>query len=259
MDGEIIVLIVVAFGASILTFFSGFGLGTMLTPVFMLFFPLPVAIALTAVVHFLNNVFKFGLIGRSTNLPTLLKFGIPSVIGVLPGVWLLNRLAQLEAFAHFSIFGINVHLQWINVCIGTLMILFSIAEFKKPRSSQPGSLAFATGGFVSGFFGGLSGHQGALRSAFLIRMGLSKEAFIATGISIALFVDITRIPLYYSSWLKNMESGHLLPLIIAVFSAFAGAYAGRRWLKKTSLFAVRKIVGFALIIFGVLLILGIIN
>lgn len=37
------------------------------------------------------------------------------------------------------------------------------------------------GGLLSGFFGGLSGNQGALRSAFLLKAGLSKEAFIATG------------------------------------------------------------------------------
>ena len=35
--------------------------------------------------------------------------------------------------------------------------------------------------FGSGFFGGLSGMQGALRSAFLARAGLSKEAFVASG------------------------------------------------------------------------------
>jgi len=37
---------------------SGFGLGTLLLPVFALFFPLPVAIAATALVHLANNFFK---------------------------------------------------------------------------------------------------------------------------------------------------------------------------------------------------------
>jgi acyl-CoA reductase-like NAD-dependent aldehyde dehydrogenase len=39
------------------------------------------------------------------------------------------------------------------------------------------------GGLLSGFFGGLSGHQGALRSVFLLRAGLTKESFIATGVT----------------------------------------------------------------------------
>ena len=52
------------------------------------------------------------------------------------------------------------------------------------------------GGFTMGFFGGLSGHQGALRSAFLMRCGLSKEAFIGSGVVCAVMVDVTRVSLY---------------------------------------------------------------
>src|ERR1043165_6089707 len=47
---EIIFISIAAFLISILTFFSGFGLGTILTPVFMIFFPVEIAIALTGVV-----------------------------------------------------------------------------------------------------------------------------------------------------------------------------------------------------------------
>ncbi len=46
-------------------FFSGFGVGTILTPVFIIFFPIDIAIAMTAIVHFLNNVFKFGMTYKS--------------------------------------------------------------------------------------------------------------------------------------------------------------------------------------------------
>ena len=57
-------LALIAFAAlvgSTLTLFSGFGLGTMMTPVFALFFPVPLAIAATAVVHLASNLFKLGL------------------------------------------------------------------------------------------------------------------------------------------------------------------------------------------------------
>ena len=59
---EIILISIVAFLVAILTFFSGFGLGTILTPVMMIFFPVDVAIALTGVVHFSNNIFKWSLL-----------------------------------------------------------------------------------------------------------------------------------------------------------------------------------------------------
>ena len=55
---SVILICAVALAASCLTFFSGFGLGTILMPVFAIFFPLEIAIALTAVVHFLNNIFR---------------------------------------------------------------------------------------------------------------------------------------------------------------------------------------------------------
>lgn len=58
------IICLVAFLTSGLTLFSGFGLGTLLLPVMALFFPIDAAIALTAVVHCLNNLFKFALLGR---------------------------------------------------------------------------------------------------------------------------------------------------------------------------------------------------
>ena len=48
--------------ASGLTFFSGFGLGTLLLPAFAPFFPVDRAIALTAAVHFLNGLRPCGQI-----------------------------------------------------------------------------------------------------------------------------------------------------------------------------------------------------
>ena len=61
------------------------------------------------------------------------------------------------------------------------------------------------GGILSGFFGGLSGHQGALRSAFLIKAGLSKESFIVTGIVVSMFIDFTRLSVYASKITKNFR------------------------------------------------------
>ena len=61
---ELVLIGIAALLVSGLTLFSGFGLGTVLMPVFALFFPLPLAIAATAVVHFANNIFKFGLMAK---------------------------------------------------------------------------------------------------------------------------------------------------------------------------------------------------
>ena len=82
---EIITICLAAFFIAILTFFSGFGLGTILMPVFVIFFPVDIAIALTGIVHFSNNLFKISLVGKKADKVVLLRFGIPVVYHLLPG------------------------------------------------------------------------------------------------------------------------------------------------------------------------------
>ena len=55
---DVLFVSAVALAAAGLTLFSGFGLGTLLLPALLLFFPPEMAVALTAIVHFLNNIFK---------------------------------------------------------------------------------------------------------------------------------------------------------------------------------------------------------
>jgi hypothetical protein len=82
---EIIIISLVAFLTAILTFFSGFGLGTILTPVFAIFFPIEIAIALTGVVHFSNNLFKITLVGKNADKVVLLRFGVPAILASFAG------------------------------------------------------------------------------------------------------------------------------------------------------------------------------
>src|SRR4030042_5961483 len=90
-----LVICLAAFLASGLTLFSGFGLGTLLLPVMALFFPIDLAIALTAVVHALNNFFKCWLLGRHADRGIVLKFGLPAVVSALVGARVLLYLSDL--------------------------------------------------------------------------------------------------------------------------------------------------------------------
>src|SRR3989338_5161669 len=64
---NIIIPAVTAFLAAALTLMTGFGLGTILTPVFLLFYDVKIAILIVAVVHLLNNLLKFSLFSRHIN------------------------------------------------------------------------------------------------------------------------------------------------------------------------------------------------
>ena len=77
---EYLIVCLAALFASGLTLFSGFGLGTILTPVFALFFPVTTAVAMTAIVHLANNLFKIGLVGRDADWPVVLRFGLPAAL-----------------------------------------------------------------------------------------------------------------------------------------------------------------------------------
>jgi uncharacterized membrane protein YfcA len=145
-------------------------------------------------------------------------------------------------------FGREFTITPVKLVIAILMILFGLAEIAPGiKGIQFKKNHLIPGGIISGFFGGLSGHQGALRTAFLIRLGLSKEAFIATGISISLLIDLTRIPLYYNHLAKDFVSIDLKVMLIATGAAFAGALIGRQLLKKITIEFVHLIVGIAII------------
>lgn len=249
------IVILVAFGASMLTFFSGFGLGTMLTPVFLFFFPPEIAVATTAVVHFLNNLFKLVLVGKHAVKNVIIKFGLPAIIGAFAGAALLGWLSDFDQTISLLSFETSA----LNLILGLLIFIFAIIELAPTleKAQLPESWMFG-GGVLSGFFGGLSGHQGALRSAFLVRFGLKKEQFIASGIVIACLVDTIRIGTYAFTFEVSHFSNNIPYIISATLAAFVGATIGKRLLQKVTITILQKFVGILMFIIAVLLILGII-
>lgn len=253
-----IVICLVAFAASALTFFSGFGLGTLLLPAFALFYPIEVAVASTAVVHFLNSLFKLALVGRHADRPTVLRFGIPAIVAALLGAWLLATLVTAGPVASWSAFGATFDITPAKLAVGVLLVVVTVLELS-PRYAQ---VALPThlvplGGMLSGFFGGVSGMQGALRTAFLIRLGLSREAFIGTGVVVAALVDLSRLAVYARSVIAERAGIDAGLLAAAVAAAFLGALLGNRLLRRVTLPALQRFVGIMLLLVAVALIGGI--
>jgi len=259
---EYAVVCLTAFFASGLTLFSGFGLGTILTPVLSIFFPVPVAVGAAAVVHLANNLFKSALIGRHANKKVLVRFALPAVIAALFGASLLTSFSSLPVLASYSLGGPVHEITPVKLTIGLLIVFFSFLELA-PRFEKiaidPKYLPL--GGVLSGFFGGLSGHQGALRSMFLIRAGLAKEEFIGTSVVSAVIVDIGRLTVY---GLGFYTASFTVPpplkglVLAAALSAFAGAFWGKKLMKKVTLRAVQIVVGITLILLGAGLSIGLI-
>jgi uncharacterized protein len=243
-----------AFLASMLTFFSGFGLGTILTPVFVFFFPVDIAIALTGVVHFFNNIFKITLVGRNINKTVLLRFGIPAIVASFLGAWLLLRITAMPELFQYELGAKIFSVTPVKLIIAILLLLFAILEIlPAAQRIQFGKDKLVLGGVLSGFFGGLTGIQGAIRSAFLIKSGLSKEAYIATGVAIACLIDFSRLSVYATRVASSSLTDNLTLLIAATLSAMAGALIGNMLLKKITLRFIQFVVAIMLILISLAL------
>jgi uncharacterized membrane protein YfcA len=253
-----IVLLVVAFLASALTFFSGFGLGTLLLPAFALFFPIERAIALTAIVHFLNGLFKLVLVARFADVGIVLKFGIPAILTSFLGASLLGWLSDVQALVTYPLLGRRMFVTPVKLVVGLLLLLFSLVELLpafRRLSFSPRYLPL--GGALSGFFGGLSGMQGALRSAFLARVNITKEVFVATGAVVATLIDVSRLAVYSRAILSERDRIDYGLLTGAVLAAFGGAVLGNRLLPSMTMQAVRGAVAVMLFLVAVGLIAGV--
>lgn len=246
---EIIIVSIIAFLVAILTFFSGFGLGTILTPVFMFFFPVELSIALTGVVHFFNNIFKIILVGRNANREVLLKFGVPAVIAALIGSTILINIADAPPLFDYSLGDSLIEVSMVKFIISLLLIIFAsmdLIPYFRDLTFDKNKLPI--GGIMSGFFGGLSGNQGALRSAFLIKAGLSKEAFIGTAVVVSTFVDFTRLSVYATRFSQAGLIDNLNLVFCATLAGIAGSFIGNKLLKKVTLKRLQSFVAVMLIL-----------
>jgi uncharacterized membrane protein YfcA len=246
---EITIICIAAFLTAILTFFSGFGLGTILTPVMMVFFPVDVAIALTGVVHFCNSLFKVVLMGRRADKQVLLRFGIPAVIAALAGSWLLLNIADSGAIFSYHIGSREFEVLPFKLFVSLLLIFFALMDLLPVfKNLHFGKRLMPVGGVLSGFFGGLCGNQGALRSAFLVKAGLSKEAFVATGAVLSCFVDFTRLSVYATRFTSAGLGDNLVLVVCAALAGITGSLLGNQLLKKVTLGFVQTFVAIMLIL-----------
>lgn len=260
---DLILIAIVAAGASALTLFSGFGLGTLLLPAFALFLPTPMAVAATGVVHLLNNLFKGVLLGKNADWRTVVRFGLPAVPAAIFGAWLLAQLGDTPRLFEWSLAGGKFGPTGAGLAVGIALIMLASLElqrwFQELRAPER---MIPLGGALTGLIGGLTGQQGALRSIFLLRSGLSPERFIATGVMIAILVDVSRLGTYWAAF----RSAGLQPagreglmVIVGTIAATLGAFAAARHVKKVTIKGIRYAVALLMMAIGGALTLGLVG
>ena len=213
---ELFVLFVAAFFVAAMTVPTGFGLSTMLTPLVLLVMGPHEAVAVVAVVHGAHNAGKFASLREHVDFQSFRKYGIWLVVGAIIGALLQSQVPQEPLLALIGLF---------------LIILPLLTLSEKWTGYQIPEANDKIGGFGSGFMGGLSGHQGALRAMFLTRRLPDKMAYAATASILALCVDLSRIPVYLVFHHSEILE-HSVLMLTLVAAALLGVSVGKRWLKS---------------------------
>ena len=222
--------------AAALTVPAGFGLATMTTPIFLLWFEPHHAIAGVAIVHGAHNAMKSSLLREHIDKEALRRFGWALLLGALIGALLQSVIPSAP----------------LLLLVGLALIILPVLKVSESWSSiRLPEAEDRLGGFGSGFLGGLTGHQGALRAMFLKQRLPDKADYAATAAILALVVDATRIPIYiwHDASVLTTETGLLLSFVVA---ALIGAQLGRLWLEKWKSDDIQKGIMVGLVISGIL-------
>ncbi len=249
-----LIIISVSFFTAGMTLYSGFGLGTLLMPVFALFFPIETAVAATAVVHGANNIFKISVVGKHADWSLVTRFGIPALLAAVAGASALGYMSRFEPIFSWELRSIPAEITPVKLAMGILIFNFSLFELLPYlRKIKFDKKFLLPGGLLSGFFGGFSGHQGALRSAFLVKVGISTQAFVGTSAMIGFMVDMARLATYAMVF---VAAGNISPIAASewplIFAAVAGAFAGvftaKKYLHKITMKTVQTLAGILLLL-----------
>ena len=195
---------------------------------------------------------------KSVDWKIALPFGLASIPAAFLGAYLLVHFDDM--FIYQYAFGEKIcEIKLMNLIFGGLLIVFAVIELLPNFTLNLNRKFLWVGGLISGFFGGLSGHQGALRTAFLTKYKLDKEVFIATGIVIALAVDVARSAEYFSSFDLQVLKQNWLILLASLLAAFVGAITGKYFLKKMDFKILTYVIAVSMMIFGIALAAGLLS
>lgn len=235
---QIVVFIAAAIAGGIASI-TGFGIGSVLTPLLATSVGTRLAVAAISIPHLFATALRFWRLRAHVDRAVLIRFGIPSAAGGLTGA-LLHNVAANRA---------------LDVVFGLLLVFVGISELSGlSRRMRFGNVLGLIAGAVSGFFGGLVGNQGGIRSAALLGFDLDKRAFVATATATGLIVDAARMPAYFVTQGSEISAIWII-VVIATVGAVLGTIFGERVLRVVPERLFRSVVAVLILTLGVYMIL----
>jgi uncharacterized protein len=229
-----LILAIVAVIAGAVAAVTGFGAGSLLTPVLALETGTKLAVAAVAIPHFIGTAQRYWMLRRHVDRRILAGFGIASAVGGLTGALLGTRFSS----------------RGLALVFGTLLIVAGLSEFTGwMEQVRWGRRAAWLAGAVSGVLGGLVGNQGGIRTAAMLGFNVPKESFVATATAIALFVDGARLPVYLATQWREIAS--IWPLVLtATGGVVIGTAFGTRILGRVPRWIFRRVIAGLLMVLG---------
>lgn len=206
---------------------SGFGIGSMLTPLLASRFGVPIAVAAVSIPHAIATALRCWRLRAGISWPVLRSFGTFSAAGGLAGALLYTRFSSRA----------------LTLTLGALLVATSIAAMTDwLRRLRPHGAASLGLGFLSGLFGGIAGNQGGIRAGALLAFELSPLAFVATSTATGLLVDAVRMPIYIARAGSEL-SRFAMPIGVATAGVILGTVIGERLLFGLPAERFRRVVG----------------
>ncbi|MCU1221463.1 MAG: hypothetical protein JWN42_2660 [Candidatus Angelobacter sp.] len=233
-------LLLAAILAGAIASLSGFGIGSVLTPLLALTLGTKEAVVAVSIPHLVATAIRFWNLRDKIDRHLLKNFGLTSAAGGLLGALLGSRFSS----------------PILAYILGALLVFAGFMGLtglgKKMRF---GTKVAWLGGALSGLLGGLVGNQGGIRSAALLGFNLEPKTFVATATAIALIVDGARMPIYFFT---SPQTVHRLGGLIAIMVAGVtiGTLVGERVLARIPESYFRRLVSLLIFVLGIVMLSG---
>jgi uncharacterized membrane protein YfcA len=224
---------VAALAGGVIASLAGFGIGSLITPIFAMRYGMKLAVAMVAVPHVAGTALRFWFLRRALDRHVMLTFGVTSALGGLTGAVLHHWIGgKILAYV----------LAALLIFAGITGLLGITLKFGRTGAWIAGAL--------SGLLGGLVGNQGGIRAGAMLGFDVPKEAFVATATAVALLIDGARLPIYLYT-----DGAKLEPvwgtIAIATVAVLLGTLIGRLVLGRIRDETFKRVVS------GLILLLGI--
>ena len=221
--------------ASTIQAVSGFGFNIVGAPLLMLFIAPKEVISLTIVGALLLNLMVIHKTRGQGDNSIILPMFFASMVGVLPGVYLLHLIdASL-----------------LKLVVGLVVILMSLAlaaDFSVPIKRQ--RLASIIAGGLGGFMGGATSMSGPVVAMFLMNQKQDKVAFRA---NLVRFFCLNNIVILGTMYFMGVMEADVLPLVSYIVpGVLLGTWLGERAFHRVSPAAFRHVVVAVLISCGLM-------